>query len=279
MTNELDGKTFLVTGANTGIGRVTALELARRGGHVWLACRREATARPVIDEIRSATGREAAFVELDLADLGSVKRAGRTFLDKGEPLDVLVNNAGMAGKRGLTKDGFEITFGVNHLGHFLLTTLLLPLLRGRPGSRVVNVSSKAHADAKGIDFEALRRPTRNITGLPEYAVSKLANVLFTRELARRESRVHAYALHPGVVASDAWRRVPWPVRPLIKLFMLSTEDGAKTTLYCSTSPDVADHTGRYYDACAEVTPRGLATDDLLAKKLWDKSVEWIAPFA
>jgi NAD(P)-dependent dehydrogenase (short-subunit alcohol dehydrogenase family) len=157
--------------------------------------------------------------------------------------------------------------------------LLLPRLRERPGSRVVNVSSRDHARAKGIDFEALRRPTRNMTGLPEYSVSKLANVLFTRELARREPRVHAYALHPGVVASDVWRRVPWPVRPLIKLFMLSTEDGAKTTLYCATSPDVADQTGRYYDDCAEVPPMGLSTDDLLAHKLWDRSVEWIAPFA
>src|SRR5438445_4090353 len=133
MTSSLEGKTFLVTGANTGIGRVTALELARCGARLWLACRSEEKTRPVLDEIRAATGKEVAFVPLDLADLVSVQRAARTFLQSGEPLDVLVNNAGLAGQRGLTAQGFELTFGVNHVGHFLLTQLLLPRLRARPG--------------------------------------------------------------------------------------------------------------------------------------------------
>ena len=279
MANELDGKTFLITGANTGIGRITALELARKGARVWLACRSEAKTRPVLDEIRAATGKDAAFLELDLADLSSVKKAAQTFLATGEPLDVLINNAGLAGQRGLTKDGFELTFGVNHVGHFLFTTLLLPRLRARPGARVVNVSSKAHADAKEFDFDALRKPTRTIAGLPEYAVSKVSNVLFTRELARREPSIKTYALHPGVVASDVWRKVPWPVRAFMKLFMITIEEGAKTSLYCATSPEVANQTGLYYDRSAVAPTHGFANDDALARKLWDASVAWVAPFA
>jgi NAD(P)-dependent dehydrogenase (short-subunit alcohol dehydrogenase family) len=279
MANDLEGKTFLITGANTGIGRVTAIELARRGARVWLACRSEAKTRPVLDEIRSITGRDAAFLELDLADLASVKRAARTFLDSKEPLDGLINNAGLAGSRGKTRDGFEVTFGVNHLGHFLLTRLLLPRLRERAGARVVTVSSKAHRDAKALDFDALREKTRTVTGFGEYQVSKLANVLFTRELARREPGVRAYALHPGVVASDVWRSVPAPVRVVMKLFMISNEDGAKTTIYCATSPEVADHTGRYYQRSRESRNGGLSNDDVLARQLWEKSEEWIAAFA
>jgi NAD(P)-dependent dehydrogenase (short-subunit alcohol dehydrogenase family) len=276
---DLAGKTFFVTGANTGIGRVTACELAKRGARVWLACRSEERTRPVLDEIRAMTGKDAGFVDLDLGDLASVKRAASAFLASGEPLDGLINNAGLAGSRGVTKDGFERTFGVNHLGHFLLTKLLLPRMRDRKGARLVNVSSKAHAQAKALDFAALRQSTVTKTGIPEYAVSKLCNVLFTREIARREPSVHSYALHPGVVASDVWRHVPWPFGSLMKLFMITNEEGAKTTLYCATSPAVAEQTGRYYDHCAEKRAEGLSNDDALARKLWDASEEWTAAFA
>ena len=115
-----------------------------------------------------------------------------------------------------------------------------------------------------------------MTGVPEYEVSKLANVLFVKELARRigPSGVHSYALHPGVVASDAWRRIPWPFRPLIKLFMITEEEGAATTLHCATSPEVADHDGRYYDECKEKKPNAVADDADLARTLWEKSAEW-----
>jgi NAD(P)-dependent dehydrogenase (short-subunit alcohol dehydrogenase family) len=172
-----------------------------------------------------------------------------------------------------------MTFGVNHLGHFALTQSLLERLNDSAPARIVNVSSDAHYDAKGIDFEALRRPARNITALHEYAVSKLCNVLFTQELARRlaGTGVTSYALHPGVVASDIWRRVPWPVRPLIKRRMLSVTDGAATSLYCATSPDVAQTSGRFYDTCAERAPSAVATPELAAE-LWRHSQEWTAPY-
>ena len=277
-SGELSGRTFLITGANTGIGRATAADLARRGGRIYVASRSEAKGRAVVAAITAGTGNAAVtFLPLDLADLASVRRCAEMFLARGEPLHVLINNAGVAGQRGITKDGFELAFGVNHLGHFALTGALLDCLAASAPARVVNVASDAHYQAKGIDFEAVRRPTASITGLPEYAVSKLSNVLFTQELARRvDGRgITTYALHPGVVASDIWRRVPWPVRPLMKLRMLTPEQGAQTSLYCATSPEVAQATGRFYDRCQERAPSAVATPEL-AGALWERSQSWAA---
>ena len=216
--SELSGRAFLVTGGNTGIGRATAAGLAGRGGRVWIAARSPAKGEAAVAAIKAKTGsRTVWLLPLDLADLESVRACASAFLALGEPLHVLVNNAGVGGARGLTRQGFEMTFGINHLGHFALTNALLGCLTASAPARVVTVSSESHYAAPGIDFEALRRPSRGLTGLREYAVSKLCNVLFTQELARRTAGtgVTAYALHPGVVASDIWRRVPWPARPLI----------------------------------------------------------------
>jgi retinol dehydrogenase 12 len=285
---DLRDRTFLVTGANTGIGRVTAETLARRGGKVFLACRSAEKTQPVIDGILRAGG-AAEFLALDLGSLASVRAAAAAFLARDEPLHVLVNNAGLAGSRGTTQDGFELLFGTNHLGPFLLTTLLLPRLResavaseagGGPGggARIVNVSSKAHYQAEGIDWEALRKPTRTITSLDEYEVSKLCNVLFTRELSRGKAGtgVRSYALHPGVIASDIWRKVPWPIRPLMLRGMKTVVEGAQTSLHCATSPAVAGQDGRYYDECQEKQPARIAEDVALAKTLWEKSEAWTA---
>jgi retinol dehydrogenase-12 len=273
---DLTGKTYLVTGANTGIGRVTAETLARRGGKVFLACRSVDKARPIVEAIRAAGG-AAELLALDLGSLASVRAAARAFLDRDEPLHGLINNAGVV-TRGLTADGFELVFGTNHLGPFLLTTMLLPRLRASAPARIVNVSSKAHFEARGIDWEALRRPTRTITALREYEVSKLCNVLFTKELARGKAGpgVHSYALHPGVIASDIWRRVPWPVRPLLLRRMLTVEQGAQTSLHCATAAEVATHDGRYYDDSKEKAPNPLAEDEGLARELWARSEAWVA---
>jgi NAD(P)-dependent dehydrogenase (short-subunit alcohol dehydrogenase family) len=275
---DLAGRTFLVTGGNTGIGRATATELARRGGRVHIACRSQDKGRAAVAGIAAATGNsDVSLLPLDLADLASVRHGAERFLALGEPLHVLVNNAGVAGGRGRTRDGFELAFGVNHLGHFALTMTLLDHLVASGPARVVNVSSGSHYQARGVDFGAVRQRTRSRTGQPEYAVSKLCNVLFTQELARRlEGRgVTTYALHPGVVASDIWRRVPWPVRPLITRRMLTVEQGARTSVYCATSPDVAEVSGRYYDDCRERTPSRVATPEL-ARQLWEHSEAWVA---
>jgi retinol dehydrogenase 12 len=276
-----EGRTYLVTGANTGIGRATAQALAAGGGRVYLTSRSAAKGEAAAAAIRAATGNAAVRVlPLDLADLDSVRACAAAFLARDEPLHVLVNNAGVGGVHGLTRQGFELMFGVNHLGHFALTRALLGRLAESVPSRVVSVSSDAHYSAPGIDWDALRRPARGLTGLREYAVSKLCNVVFSQELARRTAGtgLTTYALHPGVVASGMWRRVPWPVRPFVTRHMLSVSEGARTSLYCATSPDVAQASGRFYDRCAEREPSRVATPEL-GRELWERSEAWTAAYA
>ena len=201
---------MLVTGANTGIGRATATELARRGARVHVACRSYERARPVLDDIATAHGADAvSFLALDLADLASVRAGAGAYIASGEPLHVLVNNAGVAGQRGMTTDGFELAFGINHLGHFLFTTMLLEVLGRSAPARVVVVASDSHYGAKGIDFEAVRRPTRSVTGLREYGVSKLCNVLFAQELSRRVGATDAAAF-PGAEGAGVTTSCPAP---------------------------------------------------------------------
>ncbi len=276
--SDLEGRTFLVTGANTGIGKETARALASRGGTVILACRSEQNGRNAIAEIGAQTGNpNLELLSLDLGDLASVRACAQAFLDRGEPLHVLINNAGLAGSRGMTASGFEMAFGTNHVGPFLFTSLLLDRLRDSAPARIVNVASDAHHGVSGIDFEAVRRPTRTITGMREYSVSKLANVLHARELAGRldGTGVTTYSLHPGVIASDIWRRVPWPARAVMKRRMGSPEQGSRTSVYCATAPELAAQSGGYYDECAPAQP-GAAVTASLAAELWRRSTDWVA---
>ncbi len=273
---DLEGKLAIVTGANTGIGRVTAETLAARGAHVVLACRSLEKTRPVLDAIASRGG-SAEFLELDLADLDATRAAAERFLATARPLHLLIANAGLAGQRGLTAQGFELTFGVNHLGHFVFVETLLPKLRESAPARIVLVSSEAHRRAKRIDWDALRRPTANVTGLPEYAVSKLCNALYARELSARlaGTQVTTYALHPGVVASDVWRSIPAPVAWLMKRFMITNEQGAATTLHCATEPSLARESGLFYEKCARRDASRTAQDDALAEELVRRSREFV----
>jgi retinol dehydrogenase-12 len=271
------GRTFLITGGNTGIGLATAVALARDGGRVHIACRSAAAGEAALARIKSASGSaDVWLLPLDLASLSSVRACAASFLATDEPLHVLVNNAGVGGQRGSTADGFELHFGVNHLGHFALTQLLLERLAASgPGARIVNVSSDAHYGARGIDFAAVRRPTATFTGSQEYSVSKLCNVLHAQELARRldATAVRSYALHPGVVASDIWRRVPRLARWFLTRRMLTIEQGAVTSVYCATSPEVAADSGLFYDNCAARPASPVATPEL-AELLWKHSAEW-----
>jgi retinol dehydrogenase-12 len=274
---DLEDYVVVVTGASAGIGKATAAALARRGARLLLANRSEAKSRPLVESLRrDFDNPHVDFVPLDLADLSSVRRAAQRILARREPLHVLVNNAGLGGQRGVTADGFELHFGVNHLGHFLLTELLRERLIASAPARVVTVASRAHRGAHGIDWAAVQGPTRTFTGGREYRVSKLANVLFSAELAQRlqGSGVTTYSLHPGVVASDIWRRVPAPIRGAMKLFMISIEEGAKTTLHCATAPELAAKTGLYYEDCEPRTPSPAAQDGALAAELWRRSVGW-----
>jgi NAD(P)-dependent dehydrogenase (short-subunit alcohol dehydrogenase family) len=230
------------------------------------------------DEIRRETKSERAdFVALDLGDLASVRACADELLGRKLPIHGLINNAGLAGQRATTKDGFEIQFGTNHLGHYLLTRLLLDRLVESAPARIVNVASDSHFSAKEIDWDAQRQTTRSVTGMKEYGVSKLANVLFTKELARRleGKRVTAYAVHPGVVATDVWRRVPGPLRWLIKRFMITPEAGAASTLRCAAAPELAAESGRYYGVGGkERRPSKQAEDAALAAELWKRSAAW-----
>jgi retinol dehydrogenase 12 len=277
--DDLDGRTYVVTGGNTGIGRATAAGLASRGAQVYLACRSAGKGQAAAAAITAATGNPAVGVlPLDLAHLESVRGCAAAFRALGQPLHGLINNAGLTGRRGrATADGFELAFGVDHLGHFALTMALLDCLTASAPARVVTVSSDSHYQAPGIDFDAVRRPGRSITGLPEYAVAKLCNVLFGQELARRlaGTGVTSYVLHPGGVASDIWRRVPWPVRPLLTRRMLSTEEGARTSLFCATDERAGAASGRYYQDCREREPSRVATPELAAE-LWQRSEAWTA---
>ncbi len=268
-----------MTGANTGIGRATTEDLARRGGRVILACRSAEKTLPVIDAITAETGNDRLeHLPLDLADLDSVRTAAATLVERGEPIDVLIANAGVAGQRGETAQGFELAFGINHLGHFLFVTSLLDLLRAALAARVVIVASQAHYDAKDLDVDAAPGPDPDHHGPARSTTARSwPTSSFAQELARRvdPAEVAIYALHPGVVASDIWRRIPWPIRPLMTRAMISNEDGARTSLWCATSDDPELASGGYYDACAPKDPSERATPELAAW-LWDRSEDWTA---
>jgi retinol dehydrogenase-12 len=234
----------------------------------------------VLEAITSRHGAgRASLVPLNLADLASVRAAAAQIAGTTDRLHLLLNNAGVAGSRGLTKDGFELAFGVNHLGHFLLTLLLMPLLRAAGQARVVTVSSRAHYRPSGIDFAALRQRSRSFTGMPEYGVSKLCNVLFTKSLTAKlpptsaGQGVTAVALHPGVVATEIWRRIPNPARFLAhKLFMITAPEGAERVLHAALAPDVIP--GGYYNEFELRRPSRLADDPALSDRLWRESAAW-----
>lgn len=272
-TRDLEDRTIVITGANIGIGLAVARTLAARGARLRLLCRSLDKAAPVAEELRALSS-DVEVIRCDLGRLASVREAAAELLARREPIHVLINNAGVAGQRGLTTDGFELHFGVNHLGHFLLTTLLLDRLRASAPARIVHVSSNNHYKASGLDWEAVRETTRSITGLPEYSASKLANVLFSAELARRldGTGVTSYALNPGRVASNIWQRMPWPIRPLFKLTMLSTEEGAYSTIRAATD---LEGNGGYFDARSNAQPPNPVATEELAAELWARSEAWV----
>lgn len=278
--SEWKDRTFLVTGANSGIGCAMVEALAAQGGHLVLGCRSEERTMPVLKALRSRyPAVDATFLPLDVSDLTSIREATADFLATGRTLDVLVNNAGVAGTRALSKDGFDLTYATNHIGPFLLTNLLLPRLQESPEGRVVNVASVAHMRVKHIDWSVLeRRATAKRSGFADYATTKLMNVLHAKELARRlaGTSVTTYSLHPGAVASNIWRSLPQPLQWFLKLFMMSNEEGAETPLYCATSAELRGVTGRYYDHCRETTPNPLADLVPLAQELWDRTNRLVA---
>lgn len=276
----MDGRTVVITGGNAGIGQATATELARRGARVLITARDPADGDAAVAAIRAATGSEAVdHVHLDLASLASVRSDAAAIGNRLDALDVLVANAGVAvSERTTTADGFETMFGVNHLGHFLLVHELLPLIRAGDRARIVVVSSVAHRVARrGIRWDDLQSE-RSFRNLEAYGHSKLANILFTRELARRLSGtgVTANCLHPGVVRTRLGRdgdggRLGELVGRVAGPFFLSPERGAATSVFVASDPSVEGVTGRYFVRCREATPSTAARDDVAARRLWEVS--------
>ncbi|XP_055979926.1 retinol dehydrogenase 14 [Sorex fumeus] len=289
----MHGKTVLITGANSGLGRATAAELLRLGARVIMGCRDRARAEEAAGELRrelrppgdpAAGGPEAGgpgelvVKELDLASLRSVRAFCQEMLQEERRLDVLINNAGVFQCPYMkTEDGFEMQFGVNHLGHFLLTNLLLGLLKSSAPSRIVVVSSKLYKYGD-INFEDLNSEQSYNKSFC-YSRSKLANILFTRELARRleGTNVTVNVLHPGIVRTNLGRHIHIPLlaRPLFSLvswaFFKSPVEGAQTSIYLASSPEVEGVSGKYFGDCKEEELLPKAMDDLVARKLWDIS--------
>lgn len=286
------GKTALVTGANSGIGYQAALELARHGAHVLLACRNATKGRDALERLNlEVPGAAAELVEVDMASLASIRSFATAFAGRGIPLDLLINNAGVMAlpKREVTIDGFERQFGTNHLGHFALTGLLLPQLLAAPAPRVVTVASLAHRNGK-IDFDDLQSE-RAYKPFAAYSESKLANVLFAKELDRRarvaHSKLLSLAVHPGISMTNILVNGPGTknlqaivLRILAPIIIQSDASGALPTLYAATSPDAKS--GQYIgpDGFQElkgspvvVQPRPQALDEAVGKRLWTVSEE------
>jgi NAD(P)-dependent dehydrogenase (short-subunit alcohol dehydrogenase family) len=281
---DLTGQVIAITGANAGIGKETAVGLAGMGASVVMTARDPARGAAALAEVRDRTGSDrVSLLSLDLADLRSIEACAQELLSGWDRLDVLVDNAGLVmSRRTETADGFETTFGVNHLGHFHLTNLLLERLRASAPSRVIVLASDAHKFAfGGLRFDDLQTH-RHYRGFLAYSRSKLANVLFTRELARRMqgSGVTVNAVHPGYVDSrfgkDGDTRLDSLMGLGARLFAISPEHGARTSIYLASSPDVEGATGLYWYKCAPARMSKLARDDDVARRLWDESEHLLA---
>nr|XP_028564143.1 dehydrogenase/reductase SDR family member 13-like [Podarcis muralis] len=269
----LRGKTVLITGGNTGIGKATALDLARRGARVILACRDRERGESAVYDIRRESGNnEVLFMSLDLASFKSVRAFAAAFLRSEPRLDILINNAGVrTGSR--SSDGLNLAFQVNHLSHFLLTHLLLERMKQCAPSRVVVVASSGHRWGK-IDFQDIHKPVDGQSpGVQSYRNSKLANMLYTRELANRleGTNVTCYAVHPGLVNTELFRHMSIWLKPLFWLFFRDTTSGAQTSIYCATEEGIEKYSGRYFANCRLHDPKPHARDDAVAKKLWEVS--------
>ena len=284
-SSDLHGSVIVITGGNSGIGKEAAVALATLGATTVITARDAAKGQSALDEITARSGRDTVEVmALDLGDFASIRAFSAEFHERFDRLDVLINNAGaILSERQVTAQGFEATFGVNHLGHFLLTDLLLDRLRSSAPSRVVNVASFAHRFAvTGLSFEDLQSE-RRYQSMDVYGKSKLANVLFTTELARRldGTGVTANCLHPGTVATgfgsaDDTTGVERVSMVLGRPFFINAERGAATIVYLAASPEVADKSGGYYVRSRRHRPSKAGRDADAARRLWEASEALVA---
>lgn len=291
----LDGKTAVVTGSNSGIGKCTAEDFYKRGARVIMACRSLTKAEEAAEDIRRNSANlndlgEIVIVELNLASMKSIRNCANKLLDEEKEINLLINNAGvMFSPLSRTEDGFETQFGTNHLGHFLLTLLLLPKLVASRPARVVNVSSVGHKLLTGsMKFDDLNWTQRSYSAYQAYYQSKVANILFAKELAIKLNDagvegVTTYSLHPGVIDTELFRHfdrtifygVTWIVNNIGKYFIKSPKQGAQTTIHCAIDEGAGKETGLYYADCKPATSSSKSNNNEYARKLWDVSLEMV----
>jgi NAD(P)-dependent dehydrogenase (short-subunit alcohol dehydrogenase family) len=278
MDTNLSGQTAVVTGGTAGIGRETVRALARLGAQVLFTGRNAAAGASLIEEIKAElSGVKIDFLPVDFASLRSVKKLAGEIIAKAPQIDILVNNAGLnASKASKTEDGLETVFAVNHLAPFLLTNLLLKNISD--GGRIVNVASKMHSwRSINLDDPELKKDWGSITA---YSQSKLANVMFTYDLAERLAarKITVNCLHPGVIASDITRDLPGFIRFVAGLVLKSTAQGAETSVYLASSPEVAGVTGKYFDDKKAVPSSKESYDKTKQEKLWRISEDMVKAY-
>ncbi|XP_054162450.1 retinol dehydrogenase 12-like [Oppia nitens] len=280
---KLDGKVVVITGANTGIGKRTAYHLSLRGAKV-IMCSRDVTKGAIAARDIRAQNPKAVIevMQLNLSSLSSIRRFAKELKERESKIDILVNNAGvMMCPKMTTDDGFELQLGTNHLGHFLLTLLLIDTMKTSSDARIITVSSM-HGMRGQIHFDDINLDS-NYSPLDSYCQSKLANILFTRELAKRLSdwpNIKAYVLHPGTITTDLFRHLSGITaiiyRTIGYLFNIDTELGVQTTLYCALDPDIRHESGHYYNNCRKDNCLlREATDDRSARRLWQLSQQLV----
>jgi len=283
-TLRLDSKVVVITGANTGIGKETARELSRRGAEVVMACRDLQKAEEAAKEISAETKNKVTTLKLDLASLSSVRIAAKELIAQQPKIHILINNAGvMVCPKWQTEDGFEMQLGVNHLGHFLWTMLLLDTIKQSAPARIINLSSVAHEGGQ-INFDDIMMD-KNYDATRAYCRSKLANILFTKSLAKRleGTGVTTYAVHPGVVQTELGRHLGESTNRAIhdsfhffgRFFFKTAEMGAQTSVYCATEESVIEQSGSYFSDCAVKTPNRRAEDMDVAERLWKLSEQLV----
>ncbi len=278
---DLKGKICIVTGSNSGIGKVTALEIAKMGATVIMVSRDRNKGEKALEEVRNLSGnKDVELMLCDFASQKSIRKFAEEFKSKYQKLHILVNNAGLIlTEKTITEDGIESTFAINHIGYFLLTELLLDVIRESTPARIVNVSSDAHKTGH-IDFDDINFERKKYSSTGAYCNSKLANILFTRELAKRlkGTKITVNCLHPGVISSNFGNNMSGIFGFLIKIakpFFTTVEKGAETQIYLATSPQVEDVTGEYFSKKKVAYSTSEANNEQIAKRLWDISNEMV----